>query len=311
VNKMIKVVNLNKKYGNLEVLKDISFEIKKGTVYGFLGPNGAGKTTTMNILSGLIDFNGGEVYLDGENFKNNKRDLLRKVGYLPQNPIFYNYMSAMEYLHFIGELTNMSEKNIKARTAEILDIVKLTDVAKRKVGQYSGGMKQRLGIAVALFNNPEMVFLDEPTSALDPEGRMEILEYIKALKSVGTTVFLSTHILSDIERVCDEVSILDKGKILISDNLENLKSKYIQPIFDIEFEKYCFNFDKILLESKWVEKVIIKENKASIYVNNINIAKSELLKLLVQGENTILSFNLRKSNLEDIFMRLVNENDNL
>jgi ABC-2 type transport system ATP-binding protein len=308
---MLKVVNLNKKYGNLEVLKDISFEIKKGTIYGFLGPNGAGKTTTMNILSGLIDFNGGEVYLDGENFKNNKRELLRKVGYLPQSPIFYNYMSAMEYLHFIGELTNMSEKNIKARTAEILDIVKLTDVAKRKVGQYSGGMKQRLGIAVALFNNPEMVFLDEPTSALDPEGRMEILEYIKALKSVGTTVFLSTHILSDIERVCDEVSILDKGKILISDNLENLKSKYIQPIFDIEFEKCCFNFDKILSQSKWVEKVLMKENKASIYVNNIDIAKSELLKLLVQGENTILSFNLRKSNLEDIFMRMVNENDNL
>lgn len=308
---MLKVVNLNKKYGNFEVLKDISFEIKKGTIYGFLGPNGAGKTTTMNILSGLIDFNGGEVYLDGENFKNNKRDLLRKVGYLPQNPIFYNYMSAMEYLHFIGELANMPEKNIRERTAEILDIVKLTDAAKRKVGQYSGGMKQRLGIAVALFNKPEMVFLDEPTSALDPEGRMEILEYIKALKSVGTTVFLSTHILSDIERVCDEVSILDKGKILISDNLENLKSKYIQPIFDIEFEKCCFNFDKILLESKWVEKVIMKKNMASIYVNNINIAKSELLKLLVQGENLILSFNLRKSNLEDIFMRLVNENDNL
>ena len=311
MNKMLKVVNLNKKYGNFEVLKDISFEIKKGTIYGFLGPNGAGKTTTMNILSGLIDFNGGEVYLDGENFKNNKRELLRKVGYLPQSPIFYNYMSALEYLHFIGELTNMPEKNIKARTAEILDIVKLTDAAKRKVGQYSGGMKQRLGIAVALFNKPEMVFLDEPTSALDPEGRMEILEYIKALKSVGTTVFLSTHILSDIERVCDEVSILDKGEILISDNLENLKSKYIQPIFDIEFEKCCFNFEKILLESRWVEKVLMKENKAAIYVNNIDIAKSELLKLLVQGENTILSFNLRKSNLEDIFMRLVNENDNL
>jgi ABC-2 type transport system ATP-binding protein len=311
VNNMLKVINLNKKYGELEVLKNISFEIKKGTIYGFLGPNGAGKTTTMNILSGLIDFNGGEVYLDGEIFKKNKRHLLRKVGYLPQNPIFYNYMSAIEYLHFIGELTNMPETNIKARTAEILDIVKLTDAAKRKVGQYSGGMKQRLGIAVALFNKPEMVFLDEPTSALDPEGRMEILEYIKDLKSVGTTVFLSTHILSDIERVCDEVSILDKGKIIISDNLESLKSKYIQPIFDIEFEKCCFNFDKILLESKWVEKVLKKENKASIYVNNIDIAKSELLKLLVQGENTILSFNLRKSNLEDIFMRLVNENDNL
>ena len=309
--KMLKVVNINKKYGDFEVLKDISFEIKKGTIYGFLGPNGAGKTTTMNILSGLIDFNGGEIYLDGEDFKKNKRQLLRKVGYLPQNPVFYNYMSANEYLHFIGEIANMTEKNIRERTVEILEIVKLTEATKRKIGQYSGGMKQRLGIAVALFNKPEIVFLDEPTSALDPEGRMEILEFIKDLKSNGTTVFISTHILSDIERICDEVSILDKGQILISDNLENLKSKYIQPIFDIDFEKHCVNLDKILLNFKWVEKVLINEDKASIYVNDLDVAKSELLKLLVKGENNILSYNLRKSNLEDIFIRLVNKNDNL
>ena len=308
---MIKVVNINKKYGDFEVLKNISFEIKRGTIYGFLGPNGSGKTTTMNILSGLIDFNGGEIYLDGEDFKKNKRQLLRKVGYLPQNPVFYNYMNANEYLHFIGEIANMTEKNILERTIEILDIVKLTEAAKRKIGQYSGGMKQRLGIAVALFNKPEIVFLDEPTSALDTEGRMEILEFIKGLKSEGTTVFISTHILSDIERICDEVSILDKGQILISDKLENLKNKYIQPIFDIEFEKHCVNLEKILLDFKWVEKVLINENKASIYVNNLGIAKSELLKLLVQGENNILSYNLRKSNLEDIFMRLVNKNDNI
>lgn len=308
---MLKVVNINKKYGDFEVLKNICFEIKKGTIYGFLGPNGAGKTTTMNILSGLIDFNSGQVYLHGEDFKKNKRQLLKKVGYLPQNPVFYNYMNANEYLHFIGEINNMPEKQIRERTIELLDIVKLSEAAKRKIGQYSGGMKQRLGIAVALFNKPEIVFLDEPTSALDPEGRREILEFIKDLKSSGTTVFLSTHILGDIERVCDEVSILDKGQILISDNLENLKKKYIQPIFDIEFEKNCVNLEKILLNFKWIEKVVVKENKASIYVNNLDIAKSELLKLLVQRENTILSYDLRKSNLEDIFIRLVNKNDNL
>jgi len=308
---MIKVVNINKKYGNLQVLKNILFEIKRGTIYGFLGPNGSGKTTTMNILSGLIDFNSGEIYLDGKDFKKNKRQLLRKVGYLPQNPVFYNYMNAVEYLHFIGEIADMQEKSIRERTIEILDIVKLTEAANKKIGQYSGGMKQRLGIAVALFNKPELVFLDEPTSALDPEGRMEILEFIKGLKSEGTTVFMSTHILSDIERICDEVSILDKGEILVSDNLVNLKNKYIQPIFDIEFEKYCVNLAKVLLNYKWVEKVLINENKASIYVNNLDIAKSELLKLIVQGENNILSFNLRKSNLEDIFMRLVNKNDNI
>jgi len=308
---MLKVININKKYGDVEVLKDISFEIKKGTIYGFLGPNGAGKSTTMNILSGLIDFNGGEIYLDGEDFKKNKRRLLKKVGYLPQKPVFYNYMNANEYLHFIGEISNMPEKSIRERTKEILEIVGLKEPAKKKIGQYSGGMKQRLGIAVALFNKPEIVFLDEPSSALDPEGRMEILEFIKNLKSEGTTVFMSTHILSDVERICDHVSILDKGKILVSDNLENLKNKYIQPIFDVEFENSCVKLDNILFKFKWVERVLTRGNNASIYVNNLDIAKSELLKFLVQEENTILSYELRKSNLEDIFIRLVNENENL
>ena len=308
---MLNVVNINKKYGDFEVLKDISFKIKKATIYGFLGPNGAGKSTTMNILSGLIDFNGGEIYLDGEDFKKNKRRLLKKVGYLPQNPVFYNYMSANEYLQFIGEISNMPEKNIRERTLEILDVVNLTKDAKKKIGQYSGGMKQRLGIAVALLNKPEIVFLDEPTSALDPEGRMEILEFIKNLKTEGVTVFMSTHILSDIERICDHVSILDKGRIVVSDNLENLKNKYIQPIFDIEFEKHPEKLDSELLNFKWIESVSINGNKASIYVNNVGSAKYELLKFLAQGENTVLSYELRKSNLEDIFMRLVNKNDNI
>ena len=308
---MIKLINVNKKYGNFEVLKNISFEVKKGTIYGFLGPNGAGKTTTMNILSGLIDFNDGEIYLNGEDFKNNKRKLLRKVGYLPQNPVFYNYMNANEYLHFIGEITRMPEKNIRERSIEILEIVKLSSQATKKIGLYSGGMKQRLGIAVALFNKPEIVFLDEPTSALDPEGRMEILEFIKGLKSGGTTVFLSTHILSDIERICDEVSILNKGQILLSDNLVNLKNKYIQPIIDIEFEKQCEDLNKFLLDFKWVDKILINENKASIYVNNLDVAKEQILKLLATRENVILSYNIRRSNLEDIFMGMVNKNDNL
>ena len=220
-------------------------------------------------------------------------------------------MNANEYLHFIGEISNMTEKNIRERTIEILEIVNLTEAAKKKIGQFSGGMKQRLGIAVALFNKPKIVFLDEPTSALDPEGRMEILEFIRNLKSEGTTVFMSTHILSDIERICDHISILDKGKILVSDNLETLKNKYIQPIFDIEFENPPTRLDSVLLKFKWVESVSIRENKASIYVNNLEIAKSELLIFLVQEKNTILSYELRKSNLEDIFIRLVNKNENL
>lgn len=305
---MLKVVNLSKKYGSLEVLKNISFEIKKGMIYGFLGQNGAGKTTTMNILTGLIGYNSGEIYLNGRPLHEDKRKLLQTVGYLPQNPVFYGYMSAIEYLKFIGQVNKMSNNEITKKTDKVLSIVKLKDAAKRHLGGYSGGMKQRFGIAVAMFNSPEILILDEPTSALDPEGRMEVLELIEQLKSEGTTVFLSTHILNDVERVCDEVSILHEGKILISENLEDLRNKYIQPIYDIEFEKDCSEIKKKLLSLDWIQNVSINRNYASIYVHNLNKAKKELLKVLITPENPIVSYGLRKSNLEDIFLRLVNNN---
>lgn len=305
---MLKVINLTKNYGSLEVLKGISFEIKKGMIYGFLGQNGAGKTTTMNIITGLIGYNSGEIYLNGKPMKENKRELLQAIGYLPQNPVFYGYMTAFEYLDFIGTINKMSGNKIKERSEEVLNIVKLKDAARRKIGTYSGGMIQRFGIAVAMFNKPEILILDEPTSALDPEGRMEILELIQDLKKSGTTVFLSTHILNDVERVCDEVSILHQGKIIISEDLEQLKNKYIQPIYDVEFEQDCLSIKEKLLTLEWIQNAAVRRNELTVYVNDLNMAKKELIKFLGSFENPITSFNLRKSNLEDIFLRMVSKN---
>jgi ABC-2 type transport system ATP-binding protein len=308
---MLKVKNLIKNYGSLQVLKGIDFEVKEGTIYGFLGKNGAGKSTTMNILTGLIDYNGGEIYFQGENFKENKRSILKNIGYTPQSPVFYGYMNAYEYLSFIGKLSGMSKEDIKKRSVEVLEIINLTESAKRKIGGYSGGMKQRLGIAVALFNNPKLLFLDEPTSALDPEGRREILEFILGLKKQGVTVFLSTHILSDIERVCDEVSILDQGKIIASGDLRSLKNEYIKPIYDIEIEKNQEQLKNKLLRLDWIQNVKVTGDIVSVYVKDIESTKHEILKVIVDSKFDITSFNLRKSNLEDIFMRLVNENEDI
>ena len=308
---MIKVMNLTKNYGRLEVLKNISFEIKQGRTYGFLGENGAGKTTTMNILTGLIDYNGGEIYFDNMDFKQNKHKLLPRVGYLSQDPVFYNYMNAFEYLKFIGEINNMPWSKIKTRRNELLEIVGLTDSAKRRIGGYSGGMKQRLGIAVALFNNPDVLFLDEPTSALDPQGRMEVLGLIDNLKKQGKTVFLSTHILNDVERVCDEVSIIANGEILLSQKLEDLKRNYVQPIYDIEFEHECSTNDRGLLKQDWVNHVKVEKNRMSVYVNDIDKSKTEMFRALAMSKNPVLGFNLRNSTLEDIFLRLVNKNGNV
>jgi ABC-2 type transport system ATP-binding protein len=309
---MLRVVNLKKSYGKLEVLNGISFEIKKGTVYGFLGQNGAGKSTTMNILTGLIEYNGGDIFIDGKDFKSHKFELIKKIGYLTENPVFYNYMNAYEYLSFLGEVSGYKHDKIKNRIDELLELVKLKDAAKRKVGGYSRGMKQRLGVAIAMFNHPEILFLDEPTSALDPGGRMEMLDLIEGLKEQNITVFLSSHILNDVERVCDEVSILHEGKIILSDKLEELKNKYIQPIYDIEFNKKCSSIRDALTRLDWVQNVQMEgSKKLSVFVKDINIANSRLLKELPIEDNHIISFQLRKNNLEDIFMRMVNSNGNV
>lgn len=308
---MLKVSNLTKNYGSLQVLKGISFDIKKNDIHGFLGQNGAGKSTTMNILAGLINYDSGQIHLNGKSLNKNKRELFQNIGYLPQNPVFYNYMTAIEYLSFIGEINHMPSNKIKSRTEELLEIVNLKEASKRRLGGYSGGMKQRFGIAVSIFNNPEILFLDEPTSALDPEGRMEVLEFIQTLQAQGTTVFLSTHILNDIERVCNQVSIIHQGEIIISEGLEELKDKYIQPIYDIEFQRNCEDLKVKLKDINWIENIVANKNHCSIYVNNLKSSSEELLKILINENNPITSFNLRKSNLEDIFLRLVNKNGNI
>jgi len=308
---MLTVNNLVKSYGKLEVLKGISFQISKGKIYGFLGENGAGKTTTMSIIAGLINYDSGEISFNGENFKKSKRELGRKIGYLPQTPVFYGYMNAYEYLSFIGTISGMARDKIKKRSQELLELVGIKEAAKRKIGGYSGGMLQRFGLAVAMFNSPEILILDEPTSSLDPQGRMEVLELIDSLKAEGVTVFLSTHILNDIERVCDEVSILHKGKIILSQRLEDLKNDYIQPIYDIEFEKDCTDLVKAIKKYSWIEAVKQDKNNLSIYVKDVNRAQQELLNIISSLNKPVLSYSLRKSNLEDIFIRLVNKNVNI
>ncbi|MDF2880392.1 MAG: ABC-type multidrug transport system, ATPase component [Clostridiaceae bacterium] len=308
---MLEVTNLTKKYGDFEALKNISFKVNDGTIYGFLGKNGAGKTTTMNILAGLINYDYGSILINGRNLKKEKRILLKKIGYLPQCPIFYNYMNALEYLNFIGTLSDGNTQKIHQRTDEVLEIVGLTQHKKRKIAGYSGGMKQRLGIAVALFNDPQHIFLDEPTSALDPEGRIEVIQLIKKLKSQGKAIFLSTHILNDIEKICDDVSILDEGMILVSDSITGLKDKYIQPIFDVEVDKNLGLIKANLLNENWVHSINLNGNLMSIYVNDVNYAKENLIKKILMNNAVILSYSMRESTLEDIFMKVVTQNGNI
>jgi len=302
---MIKVANLVKNYRNVEALKAISFEVDKGSVFGFIGRNGAGKTTTMNILTGLIRFNSGKIFIKGKDFLKHKRELVKSVGYLPETPAFYNYMNAYQYLNFMRDIIGFDAEKSGKYIKRLIEMVKLTKQAKRRIGGYSRGMKQRLALAVAFMNNPEILFLDEPASALDPEGRLEMLELIESLKNDRITIFISTHILNDAERVCDKICIIDEGKIILTEDLSQLYKTYIQPIFDIEFEEEPGKEVNRLKKLSWIEGIKRKGRRVSLYIKDIDYAKKEVLKEISKLKVNISSYQIRKSTLEDIFIRII------
>src|SRR5690606_1974532 len=196
---LVSIENLVKRFGKETAVKNLSFEIKKGSCTALLGPNGAGKTTTLQMLAGLLHPTSGKIAFDGmENGDNRKY-----IGYLPQHPVFYNWMTANEFLVYVGQLAHLSKQESQRSADELLELVGIADAKKKKIGGFSGGMKQRLGIAQAMIHEPKLVMLDEPVSALDPVGRREVIEMMRQLKE-KTTILFSTHVLHDAEEVCDD-----------------------------------------------------------------------------------------------------------
>lgn len=301
---MIKIENLHKSYKGHKVLKGLDIEVNAGEIYGFIGHNGVGKSTTMNILAGLINFQEGKCIINGRD--SSCKGLMNKdIGYLPEDPKFYPYMSAWEYMDFIGRIGGDTGNIIKEKATKLLERVKLEKAAKRPIGGYSRGMKQRLGLAVAMYHDPFVYLLDEPSSALDPEGRLDMVNIIEDLKSQGKTVFLSTHILNDIERVCDRVGIIHDGKIVVEDKLDSLIGKYIQPVYDIEFlKKPEKDISDRFVKLDYVEKVDTQDNKISITIKNVEKDSKNLLREVVESNECITSINLRRNSLEEIFMKV-------
>jgi len=213
---MLKITGLTKSYSGFSVLRGLNLSIAKGDVYGFLGTNGCGKTTTMNIICNIITKDEGVIDFEGENIK---------IGYLPESPALFGYMNGFEYLNFIGACCDY-EGNIKERTAEVLHLTGMFDSAKRYIKGYSRGMIQRIGIAAALYANPDLLILDEPTSALDPEGRAGVIDIIGGLAASGSTIILCTHILTDVERVANKVGILRNGVMAVEGGLFDVKKMF-------------------------------------------------------------------------------------
>lgn len=297
---LLKASGLVKRFGNTNAVKGINFHIEEGRCVSLLGPNGAGKTTTLKMLSGLLEPTSGSIDFKGEKAK----DLRQFIGYLPQYPAFYNWMSGKEFLVFAGQLAKLNRKEAEKRSEELLERVGLTNAKKRKIGGYSGGMKQRLGLAQALIHRPKLLILDEPVSALDPLGRREVLDMMREIKE-ETTILFSTHVLHDAEEISDDILIMHAGEIAISGSLGSVMEEYRQPILQIEFESQAADWLKSIASYSFVSEVNIQGNKASIVLKDMVNGKQTLLKDIVDRKLPIRKFEISQTTLEDLFMKVV------
>ncbi|MDU3010968.1 MAG: ABC transporter ATP-binding protein [Peptoniphilus harei] len=298
----LKIESLHKSFGKNTIINGLSMLIPENTIFGFLGKNGAGKTTTMKMILGFLKIDEGSIEVFGEKVSFGQSKTNRFIGYLPDVPEFYGYMTAKEYLNLCGAITGLSKNEIKNKSEELLELVGLRDVNKRISG-YSRGMRQRLGIAQALLNSPKLLICDEPTSALDPLGRKEILDIILKIKD-STTVIFSTHILSDVEAICDHVVVLDKGKNVLEGSIDELKNIKRKNTIKIRFKS-----NKELKVFKSLDKfsnLVTNEKGDILYLTDEDnkIKDIDILYELYKLNIFPLEIKIEEPTLENIFMEV-------
>ena len=298
----IKTENLSKIYDKKTALDNLNIQIRQGEVYGFIGRNGAGKTTTINLILSLIHQTEGNIYINEKLVDFSNQNYKKVIGYVPDVPAYPKYMNALEYLIYtcdMYELTNQKEKAL-----ELLDFVDLKD-HKKKISAYSRGMKQRLAIASALVHDPEIIIMDEPTSALDPIGRKDVMNIISKLKG-KKTIFYSTHILEDVEKVCDRIGLLEQGKLVLEDTIENIQENFFNSRMFIET-----NLDAselyVLLKKLNVKNNIEMNHKGVICDIKAVTTAHDILEMLIKEDVKIIEFKRLNASLEDVFVRVTSE----
>jgi len=303
----ISVKNLSKTFKDFKAVSDVSFDVTENKVVGFLGPNGAGKTTTLRMIVGLSKPTAGEIEINGEKMEFGNSATNKVFSYLPELPSFYSWMSGKEYLDYIGKIFSISDDARRKKITELLKLVNLTDFKDKKIATYSNGMKQRLGIAQALLNDPKVLIMDEPVSSLDPIGRREILSIIENLKK-SMTIFLSTHILSDVDRICDDIIIINKGKIVVTSSLSELKEKYAKPILEVEFSSDPNGLEKDLKSEKWLSRYEKNGNNIKIWLSSEDaLLKNLPLKFFASKNIGVIKYGQNLPEIEDLFVDLIKE----
>jgi ABC-2 type transport system ATP-binding protein len=306
---------LSKVYKNVPALKPLNLDVHQNSIFGFLGPNGAGKTTTIKLLLGLINPTAGGASVFGMDIAKQSVDIRARIGYLPQEPHFYEHLSARQTLRFVARFFfKGSGKAIEDRVAEMLELVDLADKADRPIKTFSGGERQRLGIAQAQVNYPDLLILDEPAASLDPIGRRDVLEVMSRLRKY-TTVFYSTHILDDVQRVSDTVAILNKGVLVTEGPIEELLAGSEGTVYLVHLKGDAESAIKLVQSQPWVSGIKTgahgSETTLQVSVTDSPAAEAQLLKLLVNSPVVVTEFRLKQYELEDIFMQVIEGGQNV
>jgi len=306
----IETINLTKRYGHLTAVDKLNLKVKANTVHGFLGPNGAGKTTTIKILVGLLKPDEGVVKILDQETKGDRPDVRLKIGYMPELPKFPKHLTGYELLDIYGEMYGLSKTARKEQVPKLLEVVGLKERGRDRIGKYSKGMQQRIGIAQALLNEPELVILDEPSLGLDPVGMVEVRELIKEVAKTGKTVFISSHLLHEVQQVCSEITIINRGISLTSGTLEEISATFAKlATLEVEVSIYSDAIVTKLKELPFVSQISVDGKKITIQTETRDDIRPQVSRAITASGGVIVSMNLKEQSLEDVFIKLVTESE--
>ncbi len=307
---MIRTQDLTKKYNEFKAVDNLSLEVKEGEIYGFLGPNGAGKTTTILMLLGILKPTQGEVYLFGQNITKDFLSIKKKMGVVSEKQYLYKEMTAGEYLNFFADLYGV--KNRKKKIDQLLEAVNLLEVRNRKLGAFSRGMQQKLGFARALLHDPQLLLLDEPVSGLDPTGIKQIRDLIEQENKKGRTIFISSHLLSEVERLCGKVGIINKGRLLAEDTMDNLRKRLTDVVeLEIELTEAKKEIVDTLAAFDFIKGLKREENLLTIKVKADKDYRAQISEAISQQGGVVLGIKKKEMSLEEAFITITEKNISL
>lgn len=302
----IDIRNLTKRYGTLTAVDSLNLTVERGTIHGFLGPNGAGKTTTIKVIVGLLRADAGEISVLGREVRGDKPETRIKMGYMPELPKFPKHLRGSELLDIYGRMYGMSRADRMEQIPKLLEMVGLKGRERDLIGKYSKGMQQRIGIAQALLNSPELLILDEPSLGLDPIGMVEVRDLIREISRDGMTVFMSSHLLNEVEQICDHATIIDRGRSLLSGTLQSM-SESLTGTAEVEVEVTSLT-DAIVDAVGHLPQVLVASregNRLTLESGSKDDIRPLISKEITEHGGRIISMSTKGRGLEDVFLRLV------